>query len=231
MTIIEKKSMNPVKEIKTTKGAKTGDQVNFEQELIPKLEDYLMDGSWMTSNEWSWREIEYINTLNLLTTKPIVYLLNFGRDTKIDEKQKILDEVNKWVVENKCAGDVIDFSVKDQSFDELNSNTDIIPQIESIKNLSYKGYYALDLEQFFTAGANQVKAWTIRSNTSGPRAGAVIHGDFEKAFLSVEVIKPAELFEHGSENTLKKLGKLYTENKDYMIEDGDILNFKVSKKK
>ena len=232
MTIIERKAANPVQAINTArKGSKTADQVGFEQDQIPKIEEHLMDGSWMTSKTWDWREIEYINTLSLLTTRPITYVLNFDRDAKLSEKQKIMEEINNWVSENNCTGDVLEFSAKSESFDDLSSNTDIIPKIDIINNLIYKGYYSLDLQQFFTAGTNQVKAWSLRTDTTGPRAGAVIHGDFEKAFQSVEVMKCEDLIEFGSENALKKQGKFYTEGKDYIIEDCDVLNFKIGKKK
>lgn len=98
------------------------------------------------------------------------------------------------------------------------------------------GYAALQLGYFFTAGADEVRAWTIRKGTKAPQGAGVIHTDFEKGFIMAEVMKYEELKELGSESAVKAAGKYYQKGKEYVVEDGDIIFFKfnvttVSKKK
>jgi ribosome-binding ATPase YchF (GTP1/OBG family) len=119
---------------------------------------------------------------------------------------------------------------RSESFETIGDAADIIPREPTVNSIVSSGYYALDLMQFFTAGPNQCKAWTIRTGTSGPKAGGTIHGDFEKSFISVEVIKPDDISELGSEGAVKKAGKIFAQGPEYIIEDADILTFKFSTK-
>mmetsp|Transcript_14155 Transcript_14155/g.53660 ORF Transcript_14155/g.53660 Transcript_14155/m.53660 type:complete len:118 (+) Transcript_14155:76-429(+) len=88
------------------------------------------------------------------------------------------------------------------------------------------GYKALHLVHFFTCGADEVKAWTVRANSTAPKAAGVIHTDFEKGFICAEVQKYSDLHELGSEAAVKSAGKLRTEGKTYVVEDADIMFFK-----
>eukprot|EP01137_Pigoraptor_chileana_P026657 Opistho-2@8303 len=88
------------------------------------------------------------------------------------------------------------------------------------------GYKALQLEYFFTAGSDEVRAWTIRKGTKAPEAAGKIHGDFEKFFVMAEVMAFNAYKEHGSENAVKAAGKYGMEGKNYVVNDGDIIFFK-----
>merc|ERR1711997_1297076 len=96
----------------------------------------------------------------------------------------------------------------------------------SLEKIIVQGYKALNLQYFFTAGPDEVKAWTIQKGTKAPQAAGRIHTDFEKGFIMAEVMKFADFKEHGSEAATKAAG-LYRQNgKTYTVEDGDIIFFK-----
>lgn len=88
------------------------------------------------------------------------------------------------------------------------------------------GYKALDLIYFFTAGADEVRAWTIRADSKAPQAAGVIHTDFEKGFICAETMKYDDFISAGSENAVKAEGKYYQKGKEYVVLDGDIIFFK-----
>jgi obg-like ATPase 1 len=96
----------------------------------------------------------------------------------------------------------------------------------SIPKIITTGYHALELIHFFTCGADEVRAWTIRKFTKAPQAAGVIHSDFEKAFICAEVMKYEDIKELGSESAVKAAGKYKQEGKNYMVQDGDIIYFK-----
>merc|ERR1711872_561170 len=103
---------------------------------------------------------------------------------------------------------------------EENKVQTILPKI--IKS----GFSALRLQYFFTAGKDEVKAWTIQKGTKAPGAAGKIHTDFEKGFIMAEVMKFADFKEAGSENAVKAAGKYKQNGKEYVVEDGDIIFFK-----
>ncbi|MFA6610200.1 MAG: DUF933 domain-containing protein, partial [Candidatus Omnitrophota bacterium] len=87
---------------------------------------------------------------------------------------------------------------------------------------------ALDLISFFTVGADEVRQWTVRARSTAPEAAGAIHSDLQKGFIRAEVMKYAELKTAGSEEALKSSGKFYLKGKDYVVEDGDIMNIRFS---
>lgn len=88
------------------------------------------------------------------------------------------------------------------------------------------GYKTLDLIYFFTAGEDEVRAWTIREGAKAPQAAGVIHTDFEKGFICAEIMKYDDLMQYGSEVAVKAEGKYLQKGKDYVVEDGEIIFFK-----
>ena len=87
-------------------------------------------------------------------------------------------------------------------------------------------YKLLDLETYFTAGVQEVRAWTYTKGSKAPRAAAAIHTDFEKGFIRAEVIKYEDFVHYGSEAAVKEAGKMAVEGKDYVVQDGDIMHFR-----
>merc|ERR1711913_45675 len=95
-----------------------------------------------------------------------------------------------------------------------------------LEKIIVQGYKALQLQYFFTAGEDEVKAWTIQKGSTAPQAAGRIHTDFEKGFIMAEVMKFAAFKEHGSEAAVKAAGGYRQQGKNYIVEDGDIIFFK-----
>jgi ribosome-binding ATPase YchF (GTP1/OBG family) len=97
------------------------------------------------------------------------------------------------------------------------------PAVNMLTRLCIK---AMNLISFFTVGEDEVRQWTIKRASSAPEAAGAIHSDLQKGFIRAELIKLSDLFELGSEEKVKETGKLYLKGKDYIVEDGDILNIR-----
>jgi GTP-binding protein YchF len=95
-----------------------------------------------------------------------------------------------------------------------------------LAQIIHKGFDKLGLMSYFTAGVKEVRAWTIRKNTTAPKAAAVIHNDFEKGFIRAEVIGYEDYIACGSESKAKEAGKMRLEGKEYIVQDGDIMHFR-----
>ena len=97
-----------------------------------------------------------------------------------------------------------------------------------ISKLIKEGYDLLGLETFFTSGIEESRAWTVKKNTSAPKAAGIIHTDFEKNFIRAEAVDTKDFIKFGSAEKCKENGKLRIEGKDYIVKDGDVLYFRVN---
>ena len=95
-----------------------------------------------------------------------------------------------------------------------------------VSKLIKNAYSLLNLQTYFTAGEQEVRAWTIKIGITAPQAAGVIHSDFEKGFIKAEVIKFNDFVEYGSENAVKEAGKLMIQGKEYVVNDGDVMHFR-----
>jgi len=116
---------------------------------------------------------------------------------------------------------------------EYEGNPDMIKQNggkSAVEEIIKSGNKCLDLVYYFTAGEEEVRAWTLRANTKAPQASALIHTDFEKGFQGVEILKFQDFKDLGADGLAKYKNKVKTQGKDYVVEDGDICVFKINKK-
>jgi len=203
--------------------------------------DFLKEGKDIRNGEWKAAEISIINTFQLLTAKPIMYVINMSKEDYARQKNKWLAKIKKWVDERGGAP-IVPFSaaleteIVDMPAAEQKEYLDKIkPNLKSaIPKLLTSGYKAMHLVNFFTCGEDEVKAWTITKGTKAPQAAGTIHTDFEKGFIAAEVMSFEDLKELGSESNVKANGKYRREGKTYTVLDGDIMLFKagqVKKKK
>ncbi|CEP12926.1 hypothetical protein [Parasitella parasitica] len=205
-----------------------------ELDIVERLAEFMAQGRDVRKGDWNNNEVNTINNLHLLTAKPMIYLCNGSEKDFINGNQsKYLPEIQKWVDENNKGDLIIPLSVSlesklaDMSREEaaayLNDH-----QIESqLPRVILAGYKALDLIHYFTCGKQEVRAWTVRNTAKAPQAAGVIHTDFERGFISAEIIKYQDLKQLGTENAVKAAGKFLQKGKEYVMEDGDIAHFKV----
>ncbi|XP_044755201.1 adenylate kinase 9 [Coccinella septempunctata] len=184
--------------------------------------------------DWDSKDIEILNKYLFLTSKPALYLINLSEKDYIKKKNKWLIKIKEWVDKHDPGALIIPFSgafehklveefedpVLRKKFLEDNNVTSALDKIV------VNGYKALQLEYFFTAGHDEVKAWTIQKGTKAPQAAGRIHTDFEKGFIMAEVMKFQDFKEEGSESACKAAGKYRQQGRNYVVEDGDIIFFK-----
>jgi ribosome-binding ATPase YchF (GTP1/OBG family) len=173
-----------------------------EDVILQKVATALEAGHLAETVELSPEEKLKIKSLNLLTLKPMLYVLN---TSEANENVTIDQEVGKLGLFVK-----ID-TVFEQGFDDL------------IK----KSYELLGLETFFTTGVDETRAWTIKKGSTAPIAGTAIHTDFKDKFIRAEVVACDKLLEAGSYATARERGWVRTEGKDYIVKDGDVVEFKI----
>ena len=141
---------------------------------------------------------------------------------------KLVKEKNpKEKVINICADIEDQLSGLDKNEKEIFMK-DIGLNKTGINKLIKEGYDLLKLDTFFTSGPEESRAWTIKKNTTAPRAAGVIHTDFEKNFIRAEAVTCEDFFKYGSAEKCKENGKLRIEGKDYIVKDGDVLYFRVN---
>lgn len=182
--------------------------------------------------DWNAFDIEVLNKHLFITSKPMLYLVNLSEKDFIRKKNKWLPKIKEYVDKNDPGALVIPFSgvfeSKLMELDEAGRKA----YLEETKCTSVldkiivQGYKALQLQYFFTAGPDEVKAWTILKGTKAPQAAGRIHTDFEKGFIMAEVMKFDEYKREGSEAAVKAAGGYRQQGKNYTVEDGDIIFFK-----
>ena len=168
--------------------------------------------------------------LRLLTSKEIIYGANVDEDGLTEDNEFVqklkayADERNYEVIKlcAKVEEDMVDF--EDDERDEMLADLGVTES--GLEQIIHKGFDKLGLMSYFTAGVKEVRAWTIRQNTTAPKAAAVIHNDFEKGFIRAEVISYDDFVEFGGEQGAKEAGKNRLEGKEYIVQDGDVMHFR-----
>lgn len=203
-----------------------------ELDIAEKIFNWLsVDKKEIRLGNWNAKEIEYLNTLQLLTAKPVIYLLNMSEEDFARQKNKFLVKIKEWITA-RSKDPIIPYSAaleltlfKMSPEDQIkycndNKVRSMLPKIITT------GYNMLHLITFFTCGADEVKAWTVHRGAKAPQAAGTIHSDFEKFFIQAEIQAYADFKELGSEAAVRNAGKLKTAGKEHVVQDGDIIFFK-----
>ncbi|TDH27382.1 redox-regulated ATPase YchF [Segetibacter sp. 3557_3] len=218
---------------KNEKLAKSGDRdITRGIELLQQLKQFLVQGKNARGFEVSPEEKEkHFGDLFLLTMKPVIYVCN------VDEKSVVsgnkFTEAVKEAVKNENAEILLisaeiesEIAVMESYDDRQLFLEDLGLHESGVARLITSTYRLLNLATYFTAGVQEVRAWTITKGMLAPQAASVIHTDFEKGFIRAEVIKYADFVKYGSEAACRDNGKLAVQGKEYLVEDGDILHFR-----
>ncbi|TMW60613.1 hypothetical protein Poli38472_000655 [Pythium oligandrum] len=211
-----------------------GKEKKMEFEALVRVKEWLEAGKDVSFGNWNPLEVDVLNTLQLLTAKPVVFLVNVSKKDYLRKGNKYLPKIAEFVKERGGDEPVIPLSCEFElelldleASGQLETYQKENPTHKSTLNRVLKmGYHALGLIHFFTAGKDEVRGWTIRKGRLAPQAAGVIHSDFERGFIKAEVQAFADLKEHGSEEAVKKAGKLKMQGKNYEVQDGDIIFFK-----
>jgi len=158
-----------------------------------------------------------VRELSLLTMKPVLYVYNVD-----NIEEKLLDELETKThvkLDIKTEEDLLELSSQEISELQVQSN---------LAQLILQSYQLLNLITFLTTGPDETRAWTIKKGSTAPQAGSAIHTDFEEKFIKAEVITYEDFIKAGSESAARDQGLIKLAGKDYIVEDGDIINFKIS---
>ncbi len=214
------------------RAAKTGDKdARKGVEVLTMYRDHIEEFNNARTLDIKEDEKKWVDDLFLLTMKPVMYVCN------VDEKSaltgnKYVDQVRDFLKEQDAEIIIIAGEIEAEIAD-LESREDRTAFLDDaglsepgVDRLVRAAYKLLDLQTFFTVGPMEIRAWTIKTGMTAPKAAGVIHSDLERGFIRAEVMKYNDFITLGSEHACKEAGKFYVEGKNYIVEDGDILHIR-----
>ena len=217
---------------RTEKLAKTGDsKLKAEYEVLLQCKEQLEKGKNIISLGLSKEEKTAIADLFLLTDKPVLYVANVDEASmhtgnKYSQAliEAVKDEGNQVIImTNAIEAQIAEFENPEDKAMFMEEYKMTEPALDRLIHSTYK---LLNLSTYFTAGVQEVRAWTIHKGWKAPQAASVIHTDFEKGFIKAEVIAYHDFVQYGSEAACRENGKLRIEGKEYLVQDGDIMHFR-----
>ena len=218
---------------KVQKQAQTGGDKQAKRlyDILLKYKEALVQGkSARTVKFDSPDDIKAAKELFLLTDKPVMYVCNVD-EASAAAGNSYVEAVREAVKDENAEILVISAKIESEiaELDDYEERQMFLQEIgleeSGMVRLIQSAYSLLNLRTYFTAGPQEVKAWTINKGDKAPVAAGVIHSDFEKGFIRAEVIKYDDYVKYGSEAACRAAGKLYVEGKDYVVEDGDVMHF------
>ena len=212
--------------------AKSGDAAMREQAVVlEKVAEKLNSGVPVRGQGLSEDEQDHLRDLHLLTAKKVLYGCNVGEDDVAAGGNALVDQVReKAAAEN--AGVVVICGKMEAELSDMDESEragflqELGVKEPGLEQLIREAFRLLGMMTYFTAGPKEARAWTIPVGARAPQAAGVIHTDFEKGFIKAEVYKVQDLFALGSEQAVREAGKLKLEGKDYVMQDGDVCQFR-----
>ena len=223
---VDKRIQKMEKTVKATKDKK----LTFQLQILQKIKATLDDANPTRSINFTQEESVQAKGFQLLTSKPVLFLCNVDEESSLqgNEFSKKVSEYAKnqgqksLILSSKIESEIAELP-REEKIDFLKNYGLEAPGLD---RLILEAYRLLDLETYFTAGKKEVRAWTIKKGTKAPQAAGKIHSDFERGFIRAETYHCNDLFELSTELKIKEQGRLRSEGKEYVVKDGDIMNFK-----
>lgn len=215
--------------IREGKRAKSGDkEAQKLVAILERLQQHLLEGQPVRAANLDQDEINLIKPLCLLTVKPAMYVANvaengFDNNPHLQHLQELAARENAPVVA-LCAAMESEIADLDEA-DKAEFLQEMGLEEPGLNRLIRAGYDLLGLQTYFTAGVQEVRAWTIHKGDTAPQAAGVIHTDFERGFIRAQVISYDDFIALGGEAKAKEAGKMRAEGKDYVVQDGDVIHF------
>jgi ribosome-binding ATPase len=216
---------------RTEKMAKTDPKAKAELEVLQRCKEHLEQGKSIRELDLNSLEQSAIADLFLLTSKPVLYVANVD-EASMHTGNKY-SNILKEAVQNENAEVIIMNNSIEAQITEMENQDDKQMFMEeygmkepALDRLIHSAYKLLNLLTYFTAGVQEVRAWTIEGGWKAPQAAGVIHTDFEKGFIKAEVISYDDYVKYGSEAAARDAGRLRIEGKEYVVKDGDVMHFR-----
>ena len=201
-----------------------------EVELLKRIKDALENNVPARKLDYDKEELKMLKAFNLLTLKPIIYVANIKEDELATENDYV-KEVKEYAKKDNAEVIVLCAKIEEElsSFEDEEKDAflnDLGIEESGLDKLIRASYHLLGLKTYFTAGEKEVKAWTFKDGMKAPACAGIIHSDFEKGFIRAEVISFSDMEKYKSEKACKEAGKLRSEGKEYLMQDGDICLFR-----
>lgn len=214
------------------RNAKTGNkEAQAELYVLLRIQETLLAGKSVRTIDFTEKEREFVKPMQFITDKPVMYVCNVDEAAAVNGngyvesvRDAVKDEAAEIIV--LAVGTEADITELDDYEERQIFLEDIGLTEPGSAKLIRAAYKLLNLQTYFTVGVKEVRAWTINIGDTAPQAAGVIHTDFEKGFIRAEVIKYDDYIAYGTEVKIKEAGKLGVEGKDYVVADGDIMNFR-----
>ena len=218
---------------RVAKIAKTKDkEAVAELAVLEKIKPVLEEGKSARSIEFSDDELPIVKGLFLLTTKPVLYVANVAEDEVADEEGNEYVQQVKEFAETENAEVITVCAKAEEEIAELDDEdkADFLEALgieeSGLDKLIRAAYHLLGLATYFTAGEQEVRAWTFKNGMKAPECAGIIHTDFERGFIRAETVSYDDLKEHGSMTSAKEAGRVRLEGKEYIVKDGDVMLFR-----
>jgi len=220
-----------IKKNSLEKKSKQGDKVIKNQiSIIEKLLANLSNLNFLQNNQYSEEDDQFINTLNLIINKPMLYICNVDENS-VQNGNELSKKVDEYAIKYNHNSVIVSASIESQ-IAELENKEEKLEMIRemglndtTLTKVIKSGYNLLDLINYFTCGPKETRSWTINKNTLAPQAAGKIHTDFEKGFIRAETISYEDFVKFNGEAGSRDEGKLRQEGKDYIVKNGDVMHF------
>lgn len=216
---------------RTEKQARIDPKLKSELEILIRCKEQLEKGKGIREMDLSKEEKTAIADLFLLTDKPVLYVANVD-EASMHTGNRFSNALKEAVKNEKAEVIIMNNSIEAQIAEMENADDKQLFMDEykmtepALDRLIHSAYRLLNLYTYFTAGVQEVRAWTIHEGWKAPQAAGVIHTDFEKGFIKAEVIAYDDFVQYGSEAACRDAGKLRIEGKEYLVKDGDVMHFR-----
>ena len=219
---------------RVSKKARGGDKESIlQRDVFEKARLLLEAGTQLRLAPWTKIEREALAPLFLITMKPVLFVANVA-DDDLEGQSPLVDVVRKHAAASGAemvalCGDIEGELMRMEPKDRASFLADLGLPEPGLNRLIRKAFDLLGLQTFFTAGKIEIRAWTIHKGDTGPVAAGVIHSDFEKGYVRAEIYSVDDLVQFKSEAAIKAAGKMRSEGRDYVMRDGDVAHFLISK--
>lgn len=216
--------------LKATKASKSGNKDELKRKtLIEKALAYLDESITLRTLGLSVDELKMLSDLQLLTLKPMLYIANvqddgFENNPHLDQVVELASQQGAEIVA-VCAALEAEIVQLDED-ERLEFLAEMGLTEPGLNRVIRAGYSLLGLQTYFTAGVQEVRAWTVKQGATAPQAAGVIHSDFEKGFIRAEITAYDDFIQYGGEQGAKEAGKWGLQGKEYIMKDGDVTHFR-----
>jgi GTP-binding protein YchF len=219
---------------KTRRSARTGDkEASAELPVLERAYEFLKEGKGLWEAKLSPDELAVLSPLALLTSKPVLYAANVSDSELHGDEGPHLRALREAVRASGEHAEIVPFSAKIEAElaelppeDRSEFLSSLGLQSAGLDRLIHAGYHLLGLQTYFTAGEQEVRAWTIHRGDTAPKAAAVIHTDFERGFIRAETVAYDEFVANSGWKGAREKGAVRSEGKEYVVDDGDVLLFR-----